>query len=93
MDWGHVGQMNIALALWGALSAADPDFLSKELDGLLDHFITTQRAAGGPDILPTRLKQHFCMFVATMGLAWLMDAPALIRRDQRRLKTERKTLW
>ncbi|QIG80795.1 hypothetical protein [Stakelama tenebrarum] len=78
MDWGRVGQMNVALALWGALSAAEPEMLAEHLDDLLTLFTAEYRAAGGPRVDPVLLGLHFDMFVATMGLAWLMDAPPMI---------------
>ncbi len=78
MDWGRVGQMNVALALWGAFSAAEPAMLEEHLDGLLALFVAEYRAQGGPAVEVSDLALHLELFVATMGLAWLMDAPALI---------------
>jgi hypothetical protein len=78
MDWGRVNQMNIALALWGGLSAAELDIWNDHLDELLGLFVAEYRGAGGPEITAEELKEHLCLFVATMGLAWLMDAPPLI---------------
>ncbi len=80
MDWGRVGQMNVALALWGALSAAEPSMLDDHLDGLLALFVAEYERQGGPRIAVPTLALHLHLFVATMGLAWLMDAPALIER-------------
>jgi hypothetical protein len=78
MDWGRVGQMNVALALWGALSAAEPGFLGDHLDDLLSLFVAAYRDHGGPAVEVSTLSLHLQLFVATMGLAWLLDAPALI---------------
>ena len=78
MDWGRVGQMNVALALWGALSAAEPALLCDHLDGLLSLFVTEYRDHGGPIVEASTLGLHLNLFTATMGLAWLMDAPAMI---------------
>lgn len=78
MDWGRVGQMNVALALWGAFSAAEPAMLEEHLDDLLALFVAEYRAHGGPAVDAASLALHLELFVATMGLAWLMDAPALI---------------
>jgi hypothetical protein len=78
MDWGRVGQMNVALALWGAFSAAEPAMLEAHLDDLLALFVAEYRAHGGPDLDVADVALHLELFVATMGLAWLMDAPALI---------------
>jgi hypothetical protein len=79
MDWGRVGQMNIALALWGTLSAAEPEMLDEQLDKLLCLFLAEFEAHGGPAISLALLQEHFFLYVATMGLAWLLDAPPLIR--------------
>lgn len=79
MDWGRVNQMNIALALWGGLSAAELDIWNLHLDELLALFVAEFRGAGGPEIAVDELKQHLFLFVATMGLAWLMDAPPMIQ--------------
>ena len=79
MDWGRVGQMNIALALWGTLSAAEPDMLDAELDNLLSLFLREYEAHGGPAIALPRLQAHMFLYIATMGMAWLLDAPPIIR--------------
>lgn len=79
MDWGRAGQMNIALALWGTLSAAEPEMLDEQLDALLCLFLLEFEAHGGPAISLARLSDHFFLYVATMGMAWLLDAPPLIR--------------
>jgi hypothetical protein len=79
MDWGRVGQMNMALALWGTLSGAEPEMLDAELDELLELFLREFAAHGGPLISLALLKDHMFLYVATMGMAWLLDAPPLIR--------------
>ena len=79
MDWGRVGQMNIALALWGTLSAAEPDMLDHQLDALLSLFLSEYAAHGGPAIPLVRLQAHMYLYIATMGMAWLLDAPPIIR--------------
>src|SRR5262249_40815037 len=50
MDWGRVGQMNVALALWGCLAAAEKALWDEHLDDLLALFVAEYRAAGGPAI-------------------------------------------
>lgn len=81
MDWGRVGRMPVAQALWGVLSAAEPDMIISHLDGLLALFATEFAAAGGGEIEGTALRERMLLYVALMGLAWLMDAPALICRE------------
>ncbi len=81
MDWGSVGQMNMGLALWGSLSAAELDIWDDHLQDLLQLFTLQLRASGGSKINVDDLRQHLLLSVAMMGLAWLMDAPALIQAE------------
>jgi hypothetical protein len=78
LDWGMVRRMNVAIALWGGLSGAMPQFLDRHLDGLLALFVEELATHGGPAIAPAELRLHFDLAVAMIGLALLMDAPALI---------------
>jgi hypothetical protein len=78
MDWGHVSQMNVAMSLWGCLSAADVEIWDNHLDALLAQFAAEFTGRGGPALDVQELKLHLEVYVAMMGVAWLMDAPALI---------------
>lgn len=78
LDWGLVRRMNVATALWGGLSAASLDIWDHRLDELLRLFITELRANGGPDLQLARLKLHFDLATAMLGLALMMDTPALV---------------
>ncbi len=78
MDWGHVSQMNVAMALWGCLSGAETVLWNRHLDQLLLLFVEEFRHSGGPALNCDELKMHLEAYVATMGLAWLLDAPPLI---------------
>lgn len=78
MDWGRVRQMNVAYALWGALSAAHQELWDDHFDELLDLFVTELRTHGGPSLAADELRLHMDMYVATMGLAWLMEAPTKV---------------
>jgi len=80
MDWGCVGQMNLGMALWGALSGAETDMWETHLDELLSLFVTEYERCGGPLLDPARLRRHMLLYAAAMGVAWLLDVPALIRR-------------
>jgi hypothetical protein len=79
LDWGGVGQMNVALALWGALSGAETALWDNHLDALLTLFIDEFRGCGGPALEHRRLKQQLLLYVAMMGISWLLDGPARIR--------------
>jgi len=79
MDWGCVSQMNVAMAIWGAMSAADTALWDRHLDELLALFVTEFRRSGGPALELAILKRQLMLYVALMGLAWLLDAPAYLR--------------
>jgi hypothetical protein len=81
MDWGRVGQMNIALAVWGSLSGAEKDLWDRHGDELLELFVREYHDAGGPLVEAETLKLHLDLLVAMLGLGWLMDAPPLIQRN------------
>ena len=80
MDWGCVGQMNVAMAIWGAMCSAETSMWDEHLDGLLDVFRTEFSAAGGPALASATMKQHLMLYVAIMGLAWLLDVPSYLLR-------------
>jgi hypothetical protein len=79
MDWGCVSQMNVGMAIWGAMSGAETDMWDRHLAELLDLFAAEVRGYGGPDLDPDRLRRHTLLYAAVMGVTWLMDVPALIR--------------
>ena len=78
LDWGHVCQMNIAMSLWGALSAAEVEIWDHHLDTLLALFAQVFKGCGGPALDVAELSLHLELYIALMGLAWLLDAPPLI---------------
>ena len=80
MDWGCVGQMNLGMAIWGAMSGAETDMWDNHIDGLLEVFVAEVRDYGGPDLDTDRLLRHTLLYAAVMGVAWLLDVPALIRK-------------
>jgi hypothetical protein len=80
MDWGCAGQMNVAMALWGALSGAETDLWDNHLDELLGLFTDEIRRCGGPDLGLPELTRQVMIYVGIMTVAWLLDIPALIRK-------------
>jgi hypothetical protein len=78
LDWGMVRQMNLAYGLWGGLSAADGAMLEAHLDELLALFASELAAHGGPVLPLDLLALHFDLSVALLGLALMIDLPALI---------------
>ena len=81
LDWGNVGQLHLAMALWGCLSSAESWLWRDHLDELLALFVAGYAAAGGPALDPGELRVHMLLTVVQMGLRWLMDAPPRIRRE------------
>lgn len=81
LDWGSVGQMHVAMTLWGCLSSAEQWLWRDHLDELLALFAREYAAAGGPALDPAELRQHLLLYVTMMGLCWLLDAPPRIRRE------------
>lgn len=78
MDWGRIRQLNVAYALWGCLSGAGIEIWDNHLDELLVLFTRELQEHGGPRLDISALKLYLNLYVATMGLAWLLGAPARI---------------
>ena len=90
MDWGNVSQMNVAMAIWGCLSGAEIELWNNHRDELLELFIDEFERCGGPAIDFAELKMHLTLYVAMMGLNWMLDSvrglakiPALASADSR----------
>ncbi len=78
MDWGHVGQMNVAFSLWGSLSGAPQSIWDDELDGLVRLFIEELHCHGGPRLELPELELHLLLYVAMMGLSYFIASPSRI---------------
>lgn len=78
MDWGCVSRMNVAMALWGALCGAETALWDNDFDDLLTLFCCEAQAAGGPPLDPEALERHLLLYMALMGITWLLDVPARI---------------
>lgn len=79
LDWGSVGQMNVAQAVYGVLCACETDFWNARKGELLALFVTEYRRNGGPALDVDTLNVHMQLYVAMLGLAWMVDAPSIIR--------------
>jgi hypothetical protein len=75
LDWGCVGQLNVAMAL----SGAETDLWDRHLDELLRLFVTEIHACGGPHLDVRDLNRQLMLYVGIMAVGWLLDVPALIR--------------
>jgi hypothetical protein len=78
MDWGHVGQMNVAFSLWGCLSGAPQALWDRHLGELLALFVDELQQHGGPRIAVPELKLHLQLYIAMMGLSYFVASPARI---------------
>jgi hypothetical protein len=81
LDWGMVGQMHVAQALWGSLSGAEPEIWDDHLDELIGDFVERYRVGGGPLLDADTLREHLMLLAVFMGLASLLDAPARILHE------------
>jgi hypothetical protein len=79
MDWGCVSQLNLAMAVWGAMSGAETTMWNDDLGGIIELFCREVHAFGGPELHPAELERQLLLYVALMGITWLLDVPALIR--------------
>ena len=80
MDWGCVSQMNVAMAIWGAMSGAETSMWDRHLDDLLRTFVAEVGRSGGPVLDVEVLTRDLMLYVALMGVTWLLNVPALLRR-------------
>jgi hypothetical protein len=78
MDWGHVDQMNVAFALWGCLCGAPLEIWDGHLDELLDLFAAELHEHGGPRLDVEELELHLQLYVAMMGVSYLIQSPSRI---------------
>lgn len=79
LDWGCVSQMNVAMAIWGALSGAETTLWNRHLDELLHVFSTAVGDCGGPRMEVNRLRSQIVLYAGIMGITWLLGVPALIQ--------------
>jgi hypothetical protein len=81
IDWGRVGQMLAAQAIWGTMSGAELDIWDDHLDDLLDLFVETFEAESGNRLAPAEIKREMEMLVGLLGICWLLDTVPLILRE------------
>lgn len=78
LDWGHVGQMNLAFPLWGCLCGADQEIWDDHFEELLTLFTDEFHRHGGSRIDVSELKLHLLMYMALMGVSFFMASPSRI---------------
>jgi hypothetical protein len=77
-DWGNARVMNLGVALAGCFYGAEPDFLVRHLDTLIEGFCAEFEATSGLVLAPEELMHHLALQTACSGLMWMIDAPAMI---------------
>jgi len=81
LDWGSVGQMHLAQAFFGMTCGALPEFLDDHRDRLVSVLAQEYARLGGPAIDEDVLAEQIRLSIAVLGVAWLLDAPEIIRRE------------
>jgi hypothetical protein len=81
LDWGSVAQMNLAQSFFGMICAAETDFLDAHEDGLITLLLDEYRMLGGPAVDRAAFVRSLRLSQALLGVAWMLDAPALIERE------------
>jgi hypothetical protein len=78
LDWGCVGQMNVAMAIWGALCSAETRLWEHDLDDLLGLFVDEFTRHGGALLDAGRLRDQVVLYTAAMAVTWLLDVPGYV---------------
>lgn len=78
IDWGRVRQLNVAFALWGCLLGAPLEVWKNHLDELFALFGAEFESHGGGRLDLKELSLHMDLYIATMALTRMMDAPEKI---------------
>ncbi len=81
LDWGSVGQMNVAQAFFGMTCSAETDFLNAHRRELMALFVREYRLHGGPVVELDDLELMYKLSVAVLGIAWILDAPSIVERQ------------
>jgi hypothetical protein len=79
LDWGSVGQMNVAQGVFGVLCATETDIWDAHAHDLIALFAAEYAGHGGPTLDVAELTVQVQLFVALLGLAWMLDAPTLVK--------------
>ncbi|MDB5702399.1 MAG: hypothetical protein JWL66_2598 [Sphingomonadales bacterium] len=78
LDWGGVGQANLAQSYYGMLCAAEADFLARHDAALQALLLNDYAASGGPGVDAERFDEDVRVSIALLGTAWMLDAPSLL---------------
>ncbi len=78
IDWGRVGQMNLAFSIWGSLSGAPLELWDHHLQELLTLFTTELALHGGPKLDIAELHLHLMLYIALMAVSYFIASPSRI---------------
>ena len=79
LDWGGVGRMNVAMAVWGAMCGAETVMWDDNLTDLCAVFADEFIRCGGVSLDVERMVRHVLLYASVMGMTWLLDVPAHVR--------------
>jgi hypothetical protein len=78
LDWGGVGRMHLACAFYGLICSAETAFLDSNRNALISLVAQEYFRSGGPAIDVGDFTHSVKLACGALGLAWMMDAPALV---------------
>jgi len=81
LDWGHVGQMSVAQTIYGGFSGAEKELWDGHLEQVVDTFSEEYQRCGGPRLDPALLQNHMLLITGWMGVAYLLDYPAVLQKQ------------
>ncbi len=81
LDWGSVSQMNLAQSFFGMICAAETDFLDVHEEELITLLLDEYQRLGGPAVDREAFVFSLRLAMALLGVAWMLDAPALVERE------------
>lgn len=79
LDWGCASRMNVAMAIWGALSSAETTLWDDHFNDLITVFTDEFGRSGGHAVAPADLRDHVVLYTAVMGVTWLLGVPSYLR--------------
>lgn len=81
LDWGGVGQGNIAQSYYGMYCAAETGFIARHDAHLQSLLLAEYAAKGGPALDASRFDEDVSLAIAVLGSAWMLDAPSLLANE------------
>ena len=78
LDWGSAQQMNIARGFWGMVCAAELDLLDAHRQELMQAFVDSYHAAGGPAITVEKFELMYRLAISVDAFLWMINAPSIV---------------